>query len=120
MPLLFSYGTLRDQAVQQSIFGRTLVGHPDCILGYRLETAPVRDADFAKESGRLHHAILRRAPDGAMPVAGTVLEVTDKELLLTDAYEPVGYVRVLAQLESGGQAWVYVEQASPHLPDVAE
>ena len=29
MPLLFSYGTLRDGAVQQSIFGRRLESSPD-------------------------------------------------------------------------------------------
>ena len=116
MPLLFSYGTLRDEDVQRTIFGRTLVGHPDRILGYRLETAPVGDAQFARKSGKLHHAILRRAEDDAEPVAGTVLEVTDEELLMVDAYEPAGYVRVLARLASGGQVWVYVEHATPHLP----
>jgi hypothetical protein len=29
MPLLFSYGTLRDPAVQRANFGRELAGHDD-------------------------------------------------------------------------------------------
>jgi hypothetical protein len=34
VPLLFSYGTLRDRAVQRANFGRELVGHDDLLPGY--------------------------------------------------------------------------------------
>jgi len=40
-------------------------------------------------------------------VKGTVLEVTERELVEADAYEPAGYERILAPLASGREAWVY-------------
>jgi len=33
MPLLFSYGTLQQQSVQQSTFGRLLTGRSDALVG---------------------------------------------------------------------------------------
>lgn len=112
MPLLFSYGTLRDEQVQLSLFGRTLVGQNDCLLGYRQELARVEDPEFARTSGKSHHAILRPAGSDAAQVEGTAFEVTDAELEHADKYEPVEYKRVLARLASGGRAWVYADARS--------
>lgn len=109
MPLLFSYGTLQDEQVQISLFGRTLVGRKDCLLGYEQSLARVADPEFARTSGKTHHAILRPAGRDTAQVEGTAFEVTDAELQHADAYEPVGYTRVLANLASGGEAWVYVD-----------
>jgi hypothetical protein len=39
MPLLFSYGTLQEQAVQQSTFGRLLKGQEDELPGFELSRA---------------------------------------------------------------------------------
>ena len=109
MPLLFSYGTLQDEHVQLSLFGRALVGQKDYLLGYERALARVEDPDFARTSGRNHNSILRPMHRGAAQVEGTALEVTEEELDLADKYEPVEYKRVVARLASGGQAWVYVD-----------
>ncbi|MDH3647011.1 MAG: gamma-glutamylcyclotransferase [Gammaproteobacteria bacterium] len=109
MPLLFSYGTLQDERVQRALFGRTLVGRKDCLLGYAQALARVADPEFARTSGKTHHAILRPARSDTARVEGMAFEVTDAELEHADKYEPVEYKRVLARLASGGQAWVYVD-----------
>lgn len=108
MPLLFSYGTLRDAEVQRELFGRTLVGRDDHLLGYELARARVADPEFARRSGSAEHAILCPADGDDARVAGTALEVTAAELAIADAYEPVEYTRVEADLASGGRTWVYV------------
>lgn len=108
MPLLFSYGTLQDEQLQRTLFGRTLAGRRDHLLGYEQSLARVADPEFARASGKTHHSILRPAGSSAARVAGTAFEVTDEELEVADKYEPVEYKRVLAGLASGGQAWVYV------------
>lgn len=109
MPLLFSYGTLQDEKVQLTLFGRALVGRKDFLLGYEQSMARVKDPEFARTSGKAHHAILRPGTGDASRVEGTALEVTEAELEITDKYEPVEYKRVVARLASGGEAWVYVD-----------
>lgn len=109
MPLLFSYGTLQDEQVQRSLFGRTLRGRKDHLLNYEQALSRVEDPEFARTSGKTHHAILRPARNDAAQVEGTALEVTDAELARVDQYEPVEYKRVIGRLASGGQAWVYVD-----------
>jgi len=109
MPLLFSYGTLQDEDVQLSLFGRPLVGRKDSLLGYEQALARVEDTEFARTSGKTHHAILRPAQSDAARVEGMAFEVTEAELVHADDYEPVEYKRVVARLASGRQAWVYVD-----------
>lgn len=108
MPLLFSYGTLQDDQVQRSLFGRRLVGRKESLLGYEMELARVDDPEFVRTSGKAHDAILRPGRSEGAQVKGMAFEVTDEELGRTDEYEPVGYKRVLASLASGAKAWVYV------------
>jgi hypothetical protein len=116
MPLLFSYGTLQHEDVQRSLFGRTLVGQKDYLLGYEPVTARVSDPEFARTSGKARHAILRPAHSAAR-VEGTALEVTDAELRIADRYEPAEYKRVEAMLASGRKTWVYVDaqRTDPHV-----
>jgi hypothetical protein len=108
MPLLFSYGTLRDPAVQVSTFGRELAGRTDRILGFRLEQVEITDPHVLAVSGRTHHPILIRSGDLVDGVDGSALEVTDDDLLRADEYEVDDYRRVTAVLASGERAWVYV------------
>lgn len=108
MPLLFSYGTLRDETVQLELFGRTLAASEDALVGYRQERIEVADPAFAKLSGSAVHSILLPVDDPAARVAGTALEVTEAELEITDRYEPAEYHRVIASLASGHETWVYV------------
>jgi len=95
--------------MQSSLFGRRLVGRKDSLLGYEPVLARVEDPEFARTSGKTHHAILRPALSDTARVEGIAFEVTDTELKLADKYEPVEHKRVVARLVSGGQAWVYVD-----------
>ncbi len=107
MPLLFSYGTLRQEAVQLATFGRLLHGKPDELIGFEQTLFEVTDPEFVSASGKAHHAIVTFTGRSDSRVPGTVFEMTDAELSAADAYEPAGYTRVRAKLASGRQAWVY-------------
>jgi hypothetical protein len=109
--LLFAYGTLQTEAVQLSTFGRTLAGTGDALPGYRLQMIRIEDEDFVATSGTADHRNLEFTGDPADAVAGTLFKVTHSELEQSDAYEPAGYKRVLVQLRSGLNAWVYLQQA---------
>jgi hypothetical protein len=109
MPLLFSYGTLQDESVQRSTFGRPLRGEPDELVGFERAIFTIEDPAFVASSGRADHAIVRPSAEGDGRVRGTVLELTDDDLALSDRYEPAGYARVLAPLASGRRAWVYAD-----------
>lgn len=107
MPLLFSYGTLQQESVQRSTFGRRLRGEPDELVGFEQSLLRVEDPAFVAASGKADHAIVRFTGRSESRVKGTALEVTEQELAQADAYEPAGYERVPATLASGRQAWVY-------------
>ena len=111
MPLLFSYGTLQQEAVQLSTFGRALEGWPDVLVGFELATVIIQDPAFVATSGKSEHAIVTFTGHDHSRVSGTVFEVTDNELERADVYEPAGYERVLARLASGHEAWVYARAA---------
>lgn len=108
MPLLFSYGTLRDPAVQRANFGRELNGREDRLPGYEVRMVAIADADVVALSGQAHHPIVVETGSEADTVAGTVFELTDAELDAADGYEVDDYRRVLVSLASGVRAWVYV------------
>jgi len=110
MPLLFSYGTLRDPVVQKGVFGRELAGRDDQIVGFRLDRLEITDPDVLALSGQTHHPILVRTGDQSHTVEGSALEVTEAELLLADRYEVDDYRRIAAPLASGDTTWVYVSQ----------
>ena len=112
MPLLFSYGTLQLPAVQESTFGRLLEGNADELVGYEQSLFEVKDPHIVATSGKTHHAIARLTDNRESRVPGMVFEVTERELQSADAYEPEGYVRVLAELASGRNAWVYVAETA--------
>ena len=108
MPLLFSYGTLRDPMVQQATFGRELTSRDDRLPGYTVTMLEITDPDVLAVSGETHHPILVETGDAADAVPGAVLEVTDDDLVAADRYEVDDYHRILVSLASGVQAWVYV------------
>jgi hypothetical protein len=113
MPLVFSYGSLQQEDVQRSTFGRRLRGHPDELPGFELSSVPITDPRVAAASGATHHAnaTFNGRPDSR--VSGTAFELTDAELAAADRYEePAAYVRVAVSLASGNQAWVYVHARS--------
>jgi hypothetical protein len=106
--LLFSYGTLQDKAVQIANFGRELSGRPDSMPGYRQTLIAITDPQVVATSGKTHHPIVEPSPNRADEVAGTVFEITARELAAADQYEVSDYKRVSVTLKSGVQAWVYV------------
>ena len=101
MPYLFSYGTLQQVSVQASTFGRLLEGSADNLIGFIVAELKILDvAVIAKFTGLRQNR-----------VPGTVFEVSEEELNQADRYEVDSYRRILATLESGKSAWVYVEAA---------
>lgn len=112
MNQLFSYGTLQQQEVQISTFGRTLTGQPDSIIGYIVAVIDIADPEMIRISGRSRHPILRYTGLARHHVPGTVFELSTAELRLADAYEVASYQRVEASLVMGGKAWAYVERSA--------
>jgi len=109
MPLLFSYGTLQQEGVQMSTFGRLLEGRADALVGYAQSIVEVGNADVVARSGKTHHPIVVFTGNSEDRVSGSVFEISDTELESADAYEVDAYKRVLAPLASGRSAWVYVD-----------
>lgn len=105
---LFSYGTLRLEEVQLSTFGRKLEGQPDVLEGYRLVMIRIQDHDFVIKSGSADHRNIEFTGNPSDFVEGFVFWVNQKELEHSDAYEPIGYKRILVSLRSGSNAWVYL------------
>ena len=111
--LLFSYGTLQQDAVQLATFGRKLEGKTDALCGYKLQIICLDDEQFILASGTADHRNLEFTGDPSDIVEGTVFTVTHAELQQSDAYEPDGYTRELVQLKSGLNAWVYFVHPHP-------
>jgi gamma-glutamylcyclotransferase (GGCT)/AIG2-like uncharacterized protein YtfP len=98
---LFTYGTLLDLQVQEYVFGRTIDGQPDHLLGFK----------------KLENAVYERYPlvvqtqNPQDKVKGNVYEVSEIDLKKADIYETHAYKRQKFLLESGKKAWVYVENS---------
>jgi Gamma-glutamyl cyclotransferase, AIG2-like len=105
---LFTYGTLQLEEVQLATFGRRLEGRLDVLIGYRLAMITIEDEDFVAKSGTAEHRNLQFTGNDSDFVDGTVFSVTMEELHRSDAYEPEGYERVLVQLQSRTNAWIYL------------
>lgn len=112
MPLLFSYGTLQDEQVQLSTFGRRLQGDRDQLPGFEPSLVKIEDPHIVA-AGKTHHANARYTGRTDTRVSGTVFEITDAELAAADEFErAAGYTRIAVTLASGKRAWVYVEARS--------
>lgn len=109
MALLFSYGTLQQEEVQLSTFGRKLTGAPDSLVGFVIAEVRIKDQEVVATSGKEFHPIARKTGAFNHRVPGTVFEVTEEELMHSDAYEVDAYKREETVLASGKSAWVYVE-----------
>jgi gamma-glutamylcyclotransferase (GGCT)/AIG2-like uncharacterized protein YtfP len=109
MPKLFSYGTLQQEDVQLTTFGRRLTGVSDALVGYRQSMVAIDDPEVVRTSGKTHHPIVAFTGRHEDRVPGALFEITDAELEHADAYEVAAYVRVKAPLASGLYAWVYVD-----------
>ncbi|HMJ46729.1 MAG TPA: gamma-glutamylcyclotransferase family protein [Ferruginibacter sp.] len=106
MTNLFSYGTLQNEKTQQALFGRTLQGSPDALPGYKVETIEIEDEEFLSKEDK-YQRIAIKTDDNKNSIEGTVLELTEEELLEADKYEPDNYKRIKVSLASGKEAWIY-------------
>lgn len=98
MPLLFSYGTLQQEDVQRSTFGRRLDGHRDELPSY-------------ERSRFATHANVTVTGNEESRVPGTVFEITGTELAAADVFEAqFSYERIAVTLASGQEAWLYIHR----------
>jgi len=107
---LFSYGTLRYEAVQLSTFGRKLSGSHDILSGYKLSQLKINNPGVVAKSGDDIHPILIATNNKNDKVNGIVFDVTSEELTQADQYEVADYQRISVTLDSGVHAWVYVSK----------
>jgi len=115
MPHLFSYGTLQEDSVQMSTFGRLLEGQQDELPGFEPSRVRIDDPMMAAAIGKTHHANVRFNGRSDSRVRGVVFEITDAELAAADRYEEVAaYKRIVVVLASGKEAWVYVGKGIEH------
>jgi len=56
---LFSYGTLQEEPVQRTTFGRTLQGQPDALTGYVVSRVKIDDPSVIAASRETHRPIAR-------------------------------------------------------------
>jgi gamma-glutamylcyclotransferase (GGCT)/AIG2-like uncharacterized protein YtfP len=109
MPSLFSYGTLQQEQVQRSTFGRRLDGRPDELPRFERSSVKIDDPRVVAALGMTHHANVTAGGDEGSHVPGMVFEITEAELTGVDEYEAkFSYRRIAATLASGRRAWVYV------------
>lgn len=114
LPLLFSYGSLQQDDVQLSTFGRRLHGQHDELPGFEPSLVKIEDPQVVATIGKTHHANVTFNGNDASRVSGMAFEVTDAELVNVDKYEAAFfYQRIAATLASGRQAWVYVARRAP-------
>lgn len=102
MEYLFSYGTLQDLQVQEQIFGRLLKGKRDSALGFK----KMENAVY----GRYPLVINTNNPEDK--VAGMAYEMDQADLKKADIYETSAYKRQKFPLESGDEAWIYIENSN--------
>ena len=106
---LFSYGTLQVESVQLSTFGRLLQGTGDALPGFESAVLEIGDPAVASALGLTHYTMARRTGRESDIISGTVFELTPAELQDADRYEIDAYRRVAVTLQSGLQAWAYVD-----------
>lgn len=103
MPLLFSYGTLREHDTQREVFGKIVEGVPDQLVRFDLSDVKVRD-----EQGP-HYPNLTYSGRSDSRVNGLVFDVSEADLVAADTYlNQAGYRRQPEKLASGRMAWVYL------------
>jgi len=104
MPLLFSYGTLQQEDVQTSTFGRRLQGQQDELPQFEPSQVPAAGGGF--------HANVTFNGRSDSCVKGTVFEISDADLAAADRFEETAaYIRIAVTLASGRQTWVYVSRS---------
>jgi gamma-glutamylcyclotransferase (GGCT)/AIG2-like uncharacterized protein YtfP len=102
MEKLFAYGSLTDEEVQETVFGRTLEGIPET-----LQKFVVKEIKIEEEYGIESYAIISATQNKEDSISGNLYEITLRELELADTYEGKHYKRIEVLLNSDQMAWVY-------------
>jgi gamma-glutamylcyclotransferase (GGCT)/AIG2-like uncharacterized protein YtfP len=102
MEKLFAYGTLKDNDIQKAIFGRTLTGIPDKLIGYT-----IKEINIEEEFGIAQYPIIIATQNPEDSISGILYELSSKELQLADTYEGIHYKRIEVELKSNEIVWVY-------------
>lgn len=102
MAKLFAYGTLKEKDIQENVFGRSLTGTPETLLGYTVQTIQIEE-EFGVETYPI--IIPTDLPEDA--IDGIVYVLSEKDLELADTYEGKYYRRIEVQLQSKEKVWVY-------------
>jgi len=105
---IFSYGTLQNEKVQQALFGRMVPLQADNLMGYKSIAIEITDSAFLSKGESPYQHTLVKSGNPNDIIQGSVLEITNEELLITDSYEPGNYKRIKIMLQSGKEAWIYV------------
>ncbi len=72
MPFLFSYGTLQQEDVRLSTFGRRLTGWPDQLENFEQSLVLIEDEDVIAKSGKTQHPIVKFTGLRSDRIDGTV------------------------------------------------
>ena len=102
MENLFAYGTLKDKEIQETIFGRVLIGTNDKLIGYA-----VKKIQIEEEFGIIQYPIITATQNPEDSISGILYQISPEELQLSDKYEGMHYKRIQVQLESDEMAWTY-------------
>lgn len=89
------------------LFGRKLNGSTDILQGFKIETIEITEQAFLSKGEEKYQGTLVPSNNNDQ-VQGTLLELTNEELLLIDKYEPGNYKRIKMPLQSGKKAWVFI------------
>lgn len=99
MHKLFTYGTLQDETIEQMLFNKTLDGSKDSITGFEKQEIILEGNVYP---------ILIKNNESTKVIKGTYYHLSNQEMLICDEYEGNEYKRVLVQLDSRIEAWVYI------------
>ncbi len=102
MQKLFTYGTLQNDDIQETIFGRQLQGTPEILIGY-----VIKEIQIEEEFGIVHYPIIMETNNPEDTINGIVYEITSIDLRQADLYEGLHYKRVEVHLQSNEMAWAY-------------
>jgi gamma-glutamylcyclotransferase (GGCT)/AIG2-like uncharacterized protein YtfP len=102
MEKLFAYGNLKEEDIQETVFGRLLQGVPETLMGYI-----VKEIKIEEEYGIESYPIIEATENKEDTISGIVYEVTLQELQLADRYEGKHYNRMQVQLQSNQTAWAF-------------
>jgi gamma-glutamylcyclotransferase (GGCT)/AIG2-like uncharacterized protein YtfP len=102
MEKLFAYGNLKDNDIQETVFGRLLQGVPETLVGY-----VVKQIKIEEEYGIETYPIITATQNQEDTISGMVYEASFRELQLADQYEGMHYKRIEVQLQSNETVWAF-------------